>query len=143
MVAPTDGWILWAGTTGFEGPLDERLEAAAAAGYGRVSLSPDDVARAESTGVPLHDVRRAADRHGVRWVLDPIVTWLPPAENAEGTFAKRARHWERFGVSDVLRMAEGVGAVAASAVAMTLDAHSLEAMTDGFGDLCDRAAADS
>ena len=47
MITPSEGWILWAGTTGFEEPLDERLEAAAAAGYGRVSLSPDDVARAE------------------------------------------------------------------------------------------------
>lgn len=140
MVAPNEGWVLWAGTTGFEGPLDERLDAAASVGYRRVSLSPVDVDRAESSGLTLETLRRAARRHGIRWVLDPVVSWLRPGEETDEMLARRSRHWARFDVAETLRMAEGIDAVSASAVAMTLAPHPLDAMVDGFAQLCDDAA---
>ena len=33
-------WVLWTGTVGFDRPLEERVTAATAAGYGAVSTSP-------------------------------------------------------------------------------------------------------
>ena len=140
MAIPTDGWILWAGTTGMEGPLDERLDAAAAAGYTRASLSPVDIDRAVSTGTTLADLRTAAQGYGIEWIIDPVVSWLPLHADADNMTAARARHWGGFDLDAILQMAEGVGAVSASALAMTVYPHPVEALAADFATLCDKAA---
>ncbi|HSG80156.1 MAG TPA: sugar phosphate isomerase/epimerase, partial [Acidimicrobiia bacterium] len=129
MTKPTDGWILWAGTVGFEGPLIERLDAAVASGYRRVSLSPLDVRR---SSMSPGDIGRAAADRGLRWILDPVVAWLP----ASSTW----RELGPFGADEALAMAADLDVVSASAIALTSRPQEVGAIADAFAAFCDRAA---
>ena len=51
-------WILWSGTVGLERPIPERVEAAIAADFTSVSVSPPDIHRAEQGGTSAKEIGR-------------------------------------------------------------------------------------
>jgi sugar phosphate isomerase/epimerase len=130
VTVPTIGWTLWAATVGFDGPLEERLEAAAGAGYQRLSLSPVDVARSAEAGVGAGSLRHAAESRGLRWILDPVVAWLPAGAASRSPLA-------RFSIPDVAGIAETLDAVSMSAIALTSKAHETDRLAEAFAGLCD------
>lgn len=134
MTEPTEGWVLWAGTVGFDGPLPERLGAAAATGYRRVSLSPLDVLRAEAAGITATDLGSMAADLGLRWILDPLVSWLPAGSASRSPFAA-------VSTSQVIEMGEALRAVSATAIALTSKSHSTDELALRFASLCEAAAA--
>jgi sugar phosphate isomerase/epimerase len=130
VTVPTIGWTLWAATVGFDGPLEERLDAAAGAGYQRLSLSPIDVARSTEAGIDARSLRTAAESRGLRWILDPVVAWLPAGAASRSPLA-------RFSIADVARMAETLDAVSMTAIALTSKPHETDELAEAFATLCD------
>lgn len=132
----TPGWVLWSGTVGFDSDVDERVAAAVAAGYHRISLSPHDVARGEASGRTARDRGARIRDAGLDVVLDPIMNWHDDrsAASADSPFA-------RFTADHALRVAADLGAVAATAIAaIGPPVGPLDAVVEPFGRLADRAA---
>jgi sugar phosphate isomerase/epimerase len=126
-------WILWAGTVDLEGPLDQRIAAAVAAGYDAVSISPLDVERAESSGTTARELGRWIRGEGLEVVMDPVLNWYGGKVAAGSRFG-------RFPVQESLRMCADLGVRSLSALAQRSGHVPLEAMTQPFGDLCDAAS---
>lgn len=133
---PTDdiGWVLWSATVGLDRPIAARIEAAIAAGFTRVSMSAEDVARAEEEGTPRQDLSRALRDAGLDVVIDPVMGWYGgPA--LTGGFGS-------IGVDDVLRMSEALPVVAMTAIGpFTPDEVPTNEIPERFAGFCDRAAA--
>jgi sugar phosphate isomerase/epimerase len=127
------GWVLWAGTVGLESPLEARIEAAVAAGFSRLSISPPDVARAAEQGISAADVGRRIRDSGLDVVMDPVMNWHggnPPPQSRFG----------RFGAGEAMNMCAEVQVVSLTAVGNSDHAGPAESLADGFGRLCDQAA---
>lgn len=129
------GWTLWSGTVGFSTPVQRRIEAAAAAGCGQLSLSPSDIAQLEAEGTrPAELCKRARDA-GLDTVVDPIVNWYTERSRVSTS------DWWRFSVDEILRLAEDVSAVAISVMANLGPAEAVPAgdLVEPFVRLCDAA----
>jgi sugar phosphate isomerase/epimerase len=127
------GWVLWAGTVGLDSPLPERMDAAVAGGFDRLSISPLDVAAAAATGTTARDLGRRIRDEGLGIVFDPVMGWH---NNMPGPGPYAA-----FQLDDVLRMGEAIGAAALT----VLGPFSTGEATDGeleerFVALCHRAS---
>ncbi len=127
------GWVLWAGTLGLEGDVARRLEAAAAVGCSRVSMSPLDVALAEEAGGSALDLGRAARAGGLDVVLDPVMNWYPGAPAPGSRFS-------RFTAEESLRIAADLEAVSMTVIAHRTGQTPADEMVEPFGRLCDQAA---
>ncbi|MGF7237109.1 MAG: sugar phosphate isomerase/epimerase family protein [Frankia sp.] len=127
------GWVLWAGTLGLQSPIEARLEAAAAGGFTRMSLSPLDVALAEKEGTTPEDLGRGLRDAGVDVVLDALMNWYAGEPPATSGFAA-------FTSDEALRMCEAVGAVSLTVLARPTCDVAVEEVAESFGTLCDRAA---
>jgi len=125
------GWVLWAATIGMESPIPARVEAARAAGFTRLTMSPADVARSTDTGMTTKELGRSIRDAGLEIVLDPVMNWYggtPPA-GAMGNFS----------LDDVLRMSEALAAVSITVLGpFRQDECSLEELSNRFGMVCDR-----
>lgn len=133
MQQPT-GWVLWSGTLGLESPVAGRVEAAVAAGFSRLSLSPLDVVRAREQGgsaAALGEQLRAA---GLEPVMDPVMNWYGGSPSPLSRFG-------RFGTDEALAMSEEMGAVSITVVAQPGPGRPVAEVARGFGAVCDRAAA--
>jgi sugar phosphate isomerase/epimerase len=126
-------WILWSGTVGLERPIPERVEAAIAADFTSLSVSPLDIHRAEQEGTSAKEVGRMIRDHGLRIIVDPVMNWHP----SSGTSASR---FAAFAADQSLRWVEVLEAVSLTAVAMDEADVPLEAMAPPFAGLCDGAA---
>ncbi|WP_406462416.1 sugar phosphate isomerase/epimerase [Streptomyces sp. NBC_01622] len=128
-------WTLWAGTIGLDSPITSRVEAATAAGYQRISLSPPDVARAESAGIRAGELGRMIRDAGLGIVLDPVMNWYQGVPTGASSFAA-------FSMDDALRMCEALGAEAMSAMANVGPGGDTPAteFAEAYGRLCDRAS---
>jgi sugar phosphate isomerase/epimerase len=127
------GWVLWAGTIGFDTSLTERLAAAEAGGYDYVSLGPQDVERAAAEGVTAAELALRAADSGVRWVMDPIMNWHPTAKPSRLPHA-------RFSVPDVLRMCEQIAVASISPIAASTTSADPDEMAADLARLADAAA---
>ncbi|MBO0856224.1 MAG: sugar phosphate isomerase/epimerase, partial [Nocardia sp.] len=123
-------WTLWAGTVGYESAIPARVEAAAATGFDRMSLSPIDVT---SAGDPPAELGRRARGEGVSLELEGLMTWYPGDQPAEIPLAA-------YSADDVLRMAEEVGAVSMTVLAGPVCELPIDDISAHFAALCDRAA---
>jgi sugar phosphate isomerase/epimerase len=132
MTHPNLGWVLWAGTVGFDSPLADRFAAAARAGYDRVSLSPPEVLHAGAAGVPARTIGAQARDLGLELIVDPVMNWYPDSTLSPSRFA---------GVSteDALRLCEDLGAVSLSAIGTGSSDVPLGALAERFAVVCDRA----
>lgn len=130
---PDVGWVLWSGTIGLESAIQARIDAATAAGYTRISVSPLDVARSEERGVPAVELGQRIRDAGLGIVVDPVMNWYggtPPATSRFG----------RFSTDDALRMCSDLGAVTLTCLGQADDDVPLPEIVASFGRLCDRAA---
>ncbi len=126
-------WILWSGTVGLEKPIPERVEAAVAAEFTSISVSPLDIHRAEQAGSPAKEVGRFIRDRGLRIIVDPVMNWHP----FSGTSGSR---FSAFSAEQSLCWVEALEAVSLTAVAMDDSDAPVEALGERFGGLCDRAA---
>jgi sugar phosphate isomerase/epimerase len=120
--------VLWSGTVGLESPIPGRVEAAHAAGFTRLSVSPLDVDRARSPA----ELGRYLRGNGLDIVLDPVMNWYGGAPRAGSRFA-------RFTADEALRMAAELQVVAITAIGQA-GTLPVEEVAERFGLLCDRAA---
>jgi sugar phosphate isomerase/epimerase len=119
---------------GMTGDVDERVAAAAAAGFTDLSISPLDHASVDDAGTTPQDVARRARDLGVDIsVIDPILTWVTPDEPPPGPLGE-------FTVDDVLRIGDAFGVTATSAIVIGADDVPVEAIAERFAALCDRVA---
>jgi sugar phosphate isomerase/epimerase len=124
-------WVLWAGTIGFESSIGARVDAAQAAGYSRVSVTPLDVQRAEQEGTKADELGRYLRDSGLTVVIDPVMNWygsplsgLPLAD---------------VSVDGILGMAEDLGADSIGAIGKPISEGPVEELAKPFAKLCDRA----
>jgi sugar phosphate isomerase/epimerase len=127
-------WILWTGTLGFDTPFADRIRAATATGFRRITISPVDVAELREAGGSATEWARMARDHGLELVMDPVVNWHP--HQGGGPF--RAA---RFSLDDMLGMCAEAGCVAVTAVAMDSCSVPISDLSQPFAELCDRAAS--
>ena len=124
------GWILWAGTVGFESPLPARFEAAVATGCERVSLSPGDVVNGPE---PAAVVASRARDLGLALILDPVMGWYPSQIAASSRFAA-------VSADDALRVAEDLAVASMTAITTPGEATLHPDLAEHFARMCDRAA---
>lgn len=127
------GWVLWSGTVGLESPIPARIEAALAAGFSRLSVSPLDVARAEEQGTPAAELGRRIRDAGLGIVMDPVMNWYGGAPPPASRFAP-------FPTDVALRMCEQLQVVSMTAIGQPTSELPLGELAGPFGALCDRAA---
>jgi sugar phosphate isomerase/epimerase len=127
------GWVLWSGTIGLESPIAARIDAAMAAGFTRLSVSPLDVARAEEQGTSAAELGRSLRDAGLEIVLDPVMNWYGGAPRADSRFA-------RFPLDESLAMAEALQVVSITLIGQATSDLSLDEVAGPFGNVCDRAA---
>ncbi len=127
-------WILWSGTVGLESPVPPRIDAAVANGFGRLSVSPLDVARADADGTAPGELGALIRGAGLEIVLDPVMNWYPDGGGpGQSRFAS-------FSVDDSLRMCEQLGIVSLTAIGPRQAPEDGTDFTEPFAALCDRAA---
>jgi sugar phosphate isomerase/epimerase len=116
-----------------ERPIKERVAAAQAAGFTRLSLSALDVAKAAAEGTTAEELGRSLGESDLEIVMDPVMNWYggtPPP----GRFAP-------FTADDVLRMCEALRVVSMTAIGpFSADEVAMDDLTARFGRFCDRAA---
>jgi sugar phosphate isomerase/epimerase len=126
--------ILWAGTVR-KGPIRERIDAAAAAGYGAISWSLPDVADILDDAGGQRALRTYAEDRGVRLaVLDPVFEWYP--------FAPPPRHYEPplRPLDEALTIAARIGASELSALALVPVDGGHDLYVSHLAALADRAS---
>lgn len=136
--SPPDGigWVLWSGTVGLFSPVEPRIDAAVAAGFDRLSVSPADVARCEEAGVTPAELGRQIRGAGLDIVLDPIMNWY------DDKSASASSPFSRYRTDHCLRVAEALGAVAATVMANVSERDvPIAGVVEPFAQLCDRAAS--
>jgi sugar phosphate isomerase/epimerase len=126
------GWVLWHGTLGLQSPLDARISAATAGGYGRISVSPFDVATTAQAGTTAADLGRRIRDAGLDIVLDGLMNWYPGEPLTSSPTAA-------FTAAEVLDMCAALRPAALTVLARpTCDVPPGE-VAAAFGRLCDRA----
>lgn len=125
-------WVLWAGTLGLESPIQSRIDAAAATGYHRISVSPLDVLRATEEGLARKELRARLTDAGIEVAIDPVMTWYgPPLPGVP---------LGDVSVEEILTMSEALEAVSLGAIANPAAAVPPAELAEPFALLCDRAA---
>lgn len=131
-LGPTDLLLCWAMVWGAE--FRDLVEAAAAAGYAGVTLSPDDYERARAAGLSAADMRALLADNGLAvGEFDPVVTWWPGSSVGSDMFSRS--------LDDVLDMAAAVNARSLNAIYPRPEPIDSSLAIDAFGALCERAAA--
>ena len=121
--------IIWSPTVAFGLTPEQYVEAAVAAGVGKISLGPDAIAALGEDG-RREFLSRAADQGVSVGSVDGLYPWLP----LEGKLAVTS-----MPVEDVLVAAEAIGSPYVNALAVKTGL-SVEEHAERFAVLCDQAA---
>jgi sugar phosphate isomerase/epimerase len=133
--------VLCSGTIPRDTSFRDRLEAAAAAGYGGISLWGRDYERARADGHDDADIAKMLDDHGlVVAEIDPAWWWTPGAAHVRIPPELDTLAVFGHGESELLRIAEVVGARSLNAADVLGGPWSIEQGAEAFAQLCDRAA---
>ncbi|MBW2267468.1 MAG: sugar phosphate isomerase/epimerase [Deltaproteobacteria bacterium] len=133
-----DDLVLCAGSLG-PATLREKLDAAAAAGFGGVSIFIHELAQSRAEGFGEADVRHLAADLGLGLAeLDPLLTWLPEAGAPQTS--DTGSSMGGFGIDDFLDVGEALGVRSINAALVGSEPVGPDAMAEGFAALCDRAA---
>jgi sugar phosphate isomerase/epimerase len=127
--------VLWTGTVGFDRSLEARVDAAHAAGYDAISMSPREAMTLEDAGASLSDAARRAGDAGIGIaVLDAVFSWLRPADTMalEGTTPVT--------IDESARIASAMGIPYINAIALRGEPLPTDAIAERFAAFCDRAA---
>jgi sugar phosphate isomerase/epimerase len=133
--------VLCSGTLRRGIPFEERLSAAAGAGFAAISLWGRDYAAARAEGWSDADLPAMIETHGLTVAeLDPAWWWLPGA--AEVRIPPEADEQDvfRFGERELFAMADLFGARSVNAVDVFGGTWDLDRAADAFAGLCRRAA---
>jgi sugar phosphate isomerase/epimerase len=132
--------VLCAGTVPFSS-LQERVVAAAEAGFAALSLFPHDYQRARASGLSDADLRGLLRDHDIRVAeIDPLLSWMP--SDAAGAGVNEAgRAFLATGEDEFYAIADALGARSINAALADPRPVELDVVADAFGTLCDRAAA--
>jgi len=130
---PSGGWVMWAGTLGFDTPVLDRLDAARSIDVQRFSVTPLDVVWANDEGIATGDLGRRIRDAGYDIVMDPIVNWY-------GGIPHPASRFGRFSSDETLRMSAELGVVSMNLIGQPTHDASPELLATSFAAVCDRAA---
>ena len=132
--------VLCAGTVPLSS-LQERVVAAAEAGFAGISLFPHDYQRARASGLSDANLRGLLRDHDIRVAeIDPLLSWVP--SDAAGAGVNEAgRAFLATGEDEFYAIADALGARSINAALADPRPALLDAVADAFGALCDRAAA--
>lgn len=133
--------VLCSGTLARGTPFRARLEAAAAAGYGAVSLWGRDYQAARDEGYSDADLVALLGDHGLAVAeLDPVWWWTPGASTFSVPPELDPIDVFRFGEQDLFLIAELLGARSLNAAEVLGGDWSIADAAEAFAALCDRAA---
>ena len=136
-----DDLVLCSGTLRRGVPFDERLSAAAGAGFAAVSLWGRDHAAARAEGWSDADLRSMLDAHGLSVAeLDPAWWWLPGAADVHIPPEADEQDVFRFGERELFGLADVFGARSINAVDVFGGTWDLDDAAESFAGLCRRAA---
>jgi sugar phosphate isomerase/epimerase len=133
--------VLCSGTLPRHTPFLDRLQAASGAGFSGISLWGRDYGEARNEGYRDADLQSMVDDHGLAVAeLDPAWWWTPGAQDVHIPPELDPVDIFRFGVDEIMRIAELFGARSINAVDVLGGDWTHEEGAAGFADLCDRAA---
>jgi len=131
--------VLCAGTVPLSS-LQERIVAAAQAGFAAISLFPHDYQRARASGLSDADLRGLLRDHDIRIAeIDPLLSWMP-GDSAGAGMSDEGRAFLATGEDEFFAIADALGARSINAALADPRPVELDAVADAFGALCDRAA---
>jgi sugar phosphate isomerase/epimerase len=135
------GALILAGGSVGPVPFDERLAAAAAAGFDGIGLSVAEYRRLRDQGYEIPQMREALNRHGLRLAELTVVVGFSAPDALVGTApTPHLRYTDRQTEATFFEMAEAFGARHLQAVG-TFGTDVLEEnASERFAGLCDRAA---
>ena len=141
MMVGSNDLVLCSGTVARHTTFRARLEAAAAAGYGAVSLWGRDYQSARDEGYSDADLVALLADHGLAVAeLDPVWWWTPGAAG----FSIAPEHDPidvfRFREDDLFRIADLLGARSLNAADVLGGDWGMTDAAESFAALCDRAA---
>lgn len=133
MLSPND-LSLCCGTV-LNASFQELVQAASAGEFKAISIWPRHYEEARAAGLSDRDMRLMLEDNGlVISELDPLLTWLPGADESRLQF-----HYN-YNEESFFRVADALGARSLNAVYQNSDKVSAETGAEAFGIICDRAA---
>jgi sugar phosphate isomerase/epimerase len=132
-LAALDHPMLWSATLMGVG-FDERLAAAAAAGYASMSVSMGDLPEPGGATTPADLVARATDAGIALTVLDGLVEWYPHE------VPKHALGGSSISIGAVLEAAQAFGVETVNAIGPFKTHLDTQGLAEHFAVLCDQAA---
>jgi sugar phosphate isomerase/epimerase len=132
--------VLCAGTVP-NAPLEERIVAAADAGFAAISIFPHDYQRARAAGRSDADLRALLRDHGIAIAeIDPLLSWMPSGATGAG-LSDEGRAFAATGEDAFYAIADALGARSINAALADPRPVEIAAVADAFAALCDRANA--
>ena len=132
--------VLCAGTVP-NASLEERVVAAAEAGFAAISLFPHDYQRARAAGRSDADLRALLRDHGIAIAeIDPLLSWMPSDAKGAG-LSDEGRAFLATGEDEFYAIADALGARSINAALADPRPVEVAAVADAFAALCDRANA--
>lgn len=132
--------VLCAGTVP-QSSLQERVGAAAEAGFAAISLFPHDYQRARASGLSDAALRALLRDHRIAIAeIDPLLSWMP-SDATDAGVNEAGRKFLATGEGEFYAIADALGARSINAALAEPRPVELDAVADAFGSLCDRAAA--
>jgi sugar phosphate isomerase/epimerase len=133
--------VLCAGTLPTAITFRQRVAAAVAGGFTRISLWGRDYQVARDEGLRDEDIRLLLADHGLSvGELDPAWWWLPGAADVHIAPEHDQERIFRYTERELFAVADAVGARSLNAVDVFGGAWSLDEAATAFAGLCDRAA---
>ena len=133
--------VLCSGTLRTGITLRERIEAAQAGGFSRISLWGRDYQVARDEGLSDRDIRLLLTDHGLSvGELDPAWWWLPGTSEIKIPPTLDEERIFGFAEPELFAIADAVGARSLNAVDVFGGSWSLDDAATAFAGLCDRAA---
>lgn len=134
-----DDTFFWAGTL-LPGTLEQRIEAAQAGGFKRLSLFPSDYRRARERGMRDADILALHEQAGVRLTtVDPYTRWLPrwtPPPSAP----RDRLEWISAEEDEIFAIAETLELETITVTEAFGTRYELDELIEAFAAVCDRAA---
>ena len=132
--------VLCAGTVPLSS-LQERIVAAAEAGFAAISLFPHDYQRARASGLSDADLRGLLRDHDIRVAeIDPLLSWMP-GDAGDAGVSDAGRAFLATGEDEFYAIADALGARSINAALADPRPLDLDAVAAAFAALCDRANA--
>jgi sugar phosphate isomerase/epimerase len=132
--------VLCSGTLPRDISFHERVAAAVAGGFRRISLWGRDYERARTDGLSDADIRALLADNGLTIAeIDPAWWWLPGASDVHIPDEFDTMQVFRYGEKELFSIAEAVGARSLNATDVFGGPWNADDAADAFAALCDRA----